>query len=83
MPEVSGSDAGKVLTVGLNGEWLAAEPLRQVQRINYYAAASGTHAQGDLTIVDGKNVYDKKQENYCCYNNNCIHRWVIWVLYNF
>ena len=53
MPEVSGSDAGKVLTVGLNGEWLAAEPLSQVQRVNYYAAASGTHAQGDLTIVSG------------------------------
>ena len=53
VPEASGSDIGKVMTVGVGGEWVAAEPLKQVQRVNYYAAASGTHAQGDLTVVSG------------------------------
>ena len=53
VPEASGSDVGKVMTVGVGGEWVAAEPLKQVQRVNYYAAASGTHAQGDLTVVSG------------------------------
>ena len=39
VPEASGSDVGKVMTVGVGGEWVAAEPLKQVQRVNYYAAA--------------------------------------------
>ena len=53
IPDLSDAEAGDVLTVGLNGEVIAAEPLKQVQRVNYYAAASGTHEQGDLTVVSG------------------------------
>ncbi len=53
VPDLSDAETGDVLTVGLNGEVVAAAPLRQVQRVNYYAAASGTHAQGDLTVVSG------------------------------
>ena len=53
IPDLSDAETGDVLTVGLNGEVIAAEPLKQVQRVNYYAAASGTHAQGDLTVVSG------------------------------
>ena len=53
VPETLASDVGKVMTVGPDGAWVAAEPLRQVLRVNYYAAASGTHAQGDLTVGSG------------------------------
>ena len=51
IPDLSEAEAGDVLTVGLNGELVAAKPGKQVVFFKHYIEASGSHAAHEITVT--------------------------------
>lgn len=51
IPDLSDVEPGDVLTVGLNGELVAAKAAKQVTILKHYVEASGSHAEHEITVT--------------------------------